>query len=299
MIKFFITLGRHIKAATLSLIRHIAMSLSSASAVTVTLILFSAFLLIAGNFSKFTNNVESDFRVHVVLKQDQLQQSQFDTIKNQLLQVEHVKQVDFSNSEQELEKYIEEKGEAFAMYRGESPLGNAFFVSVSDGDYIEQVTTDIMKITGVEDAAYGGSSVSKMVDILNTVRFAGVIFVALLTFLAIFLISNTIKISIYSRNHEISIMRNVGATNHYIKMPFMIEGMFIGILGAVIPILLTCFGYQYLYNMLGGQIFSSVFQLLPSIPFAYQISGILIIFGISVGILGSSYAVGKYLKWKR
>lgn len=299
MINFFVTLGRHIKAATFSLIRHIAMSLSSASAVTVTLILFSAFMLIAGNFSQFTNNIESDFRIHVVLKQDQVQQSQFDSIQNQLMQIDHVKKAEFSNSEQELEMYIEEKGEAFAMYRGESPLGNAFFVSVNDGDYIEQVTNDVKKISGVEDAAFGGSSVSQMVEILNTVRIGGFVFVALLTFLAIFLISNTIKISIYARNQEISIMRNVGATNHYIKMPFMIEGMFIGILGSIIPCLLTCFGYQYLYTMLGGQIFSNVFKLLPSVPFAYQICGILVVFGMAVGILGSSYAVGKYLKWKR
>lgn len=299
MISFFTVLGRHIKSAFLSLFRHVAMTISSSSAVTVTLILFAAFLLLAGNISKFTGNIESDFRIHVVLNQDQTQQEQFDSMHSQLLALGHVEKAEFSSKDQELELYIEEKGEAFALYRGDSPLGNAFFVTVDSGDNIETVTQQIKNLPGVSNATYGGDSVSQMVDILNTVRIGGLVFVALLTFLAVFLISNTIKISIYARNQEIAIMRNVGATNHYIKMPFMIEGMFIGIFGALLPCLLAYFGYEYLYNTMGGQIFTSAFRLLTPIPFGVEVCVVLVLFGALVGILGSSHAVNKYLKWVR
>ena len=109
MISFFTVLGRHIKSAFLSLFRHVAMTISSSSAVTVTLILFAAFLLLAGNISKFTGNIESDFRIHVVLNQDQMQQEQFDSMHSQLLALEHVEKAEFSSKDQELELYKKEK----------------------------------------------------------------------------------------------------------------------------------------------------------------------------------------------
>lgn len=299
MTSFFRSIPRHLKSSVLSLARHIVMSLSSASAVTVTLLLFSAFLLLAGNIGQFTQNVKSDFRIHVTVTADVADQKNIDVLKTKLLAVDQVDEVEISTKEQELELFIEEKGEEFALYREDNPLHEAFFVSVKNADLIETVTQDILKIEGIDNAVYGGDSVSQMVDILNTVRFSGIIFVTLLTFLAIFLISNTIKMAIYARNEEISIMRNVGATNGYIKMPFMLEGMFIGMIGAIIPCLVTYFGYSYLYSSLGGQLVSNVFALEPVMPFAITVCLTLIISGAAVGVLGSFWSVTKYLKWKR
>lgn len=300
MISFFKVLPKFIKTAFLSIFRHMAMSLSASSAVTITLILFSAFLLIAGNVSLFTNSIEDDLRIHVVANKNITSDQQINDVKKQLESISGVKTVVISKKDNELEMMIKEKGKEFEMYRGkENPLNNGYFVTVNNANQISAITTQIKQMSSIKDAVYGGNSVSKMISILNTVRSGGLIFVALLTLLAVFLISNTIKMTIYARNTEISIMRNVGAANWYIKVPFMIEGMIIGFVGAIIPCFITYFGYYYMYHVLNGQIVTSMFTLQPIIPFALQVCGLLLGSGMLVGLIGSFFSTTKYLHWKR
>lgn len=300
MIRFFRSFPRHLKSALLSIVRQLAMSLSSASAVMVTLMLFAGFLLIAGNIDQFTRNIEDDFRIHVILKEEVVDDVDIQNVQDQLAALDNVHKVTFSPKEEELEMFIFERGKEFEIYRGENnPLHHAFFVSVKNADFIETVTQNILKVDGIKDAVYGGDSVSKMIDILNTIRSGGGIFLILLSLLALFLISNTIKMTIHARRREISIMRNVGATNIFIKTPFMIEGMIIGIMGSIIPCLLTFFGYRYLFNITGGKLVTNLLSLRPAVPFAIQVCLILLGSGMIVGLLGSFYAVTKYLKWKR
>lgn len=300
MISFFKSLPKHIKTAFLSIFRHLAMSLSASSAVTVTLILFAAFLLIAGNVGQFTDNIADDLSIHVQLNKNYTKDEDISKMKKELETISGVKKATFSDKDAELEFYIKEMGEEFAMYRGkENPLFPAYYVSVKDADRIKAITEEISKKDFVKEAVYGGTSVSDMVKLLDKVRTGGMIFVILLTALAIFLISNSIKMTIYARNNEISIMRNVGAANWYIKVPFMIEGMLIGLIGAIIPCLVAYFGYSYLYDMANGQIVTSMFALLPVHPFALQVCGALLLGGMGVGFIGSFFSTTKYLHWKR
>ncbi|MEG0359999.1 MAG: permease-like cell division protein FtsX [Longicatena sp.] len=300
MIEFFKAIPKHIKTAFLSIFRHVAMSLSASSAVTITLILFSAFLIIAGNVSLFTNSIEEDLRIHVVLKETVTKKDDINNIKQELEAISGVKDVEISTKDQELELMIKEKGDGFKIYRGdENPLSNAFFVSIKDPNSIQAISEQMKKLPDVKDAKYGGSSVSQMISVLNTVRTGGFVFVVLLTLLAVFLISNSIKMTIYARHAEIAIMRNVGATNTYIKVPFMIEGMLIGFIGSIIPCILTYFGYQYLYNTVNGQLITSMFALRSVMPFALEVCGVLILSGMLVGLIGSFFSTTKYLHWKR
>lgn len=301
MINFFKSIPLHIRFAFKSLFRHFAMTLSAASAVTVTLILFSAFLLIAGNVNKFTENIKDDVSIHVVLKADVESEEQIEEAKQAISSVAGVREAIFSDKINEGKLYIEEKGEEFTDFVGEdvTPLHNAFFVSVNDANQLADVTNIIRSLDMVDSAMYGGNSMSQMISMLNSVRLGMIIFMGLLSALAIFLITNTIKMTIYTRNAEIAIMRNVGATNHFIKMPFMIEGMVIGMLGAIIPCVLTYFGYVYFYDMMGGQIITNMFALQPSIPFVIEIEGVLALSGMFVGILGSFISTTRYLRWKR
>ncbi|WP_115715807.1 permease-like cell division protein FtsX [Amedibacterium intestinale] len=300
MISFFRALPKHIKTAFLSIFRHLAMSLSAISAVTVTLVLFAVFLIIAGNVSLFANNIENDVSIHVVLKENIEKQKDIEQAEQEIKQINGVRRVKFSDKDAELELMIKERGEELEMYRGkENPLSNAFFVYVNNADNVEKVTEEIKKLDFVSDAVYGGSSVKQMVQIINMVRTGGSIGVLLLTLLALFLISNTIKMTIYARNTEISIMRNVGAANWYIKVPFMLEGMIIGLLGSILPCLFVYFGYPYLYEVMGGQLVTSMFSLKEAVPFVAQVCGDLTLFGMLVGLIGSFFSTGKYLRWKR
>lgn len=300
MIKFFRSFPRHIKNAFFSLFRHFAMSLSACSAVTVTLILFGVFLMIAGNVSLFATNIEDDVRIHVVLDSNVKKDSDIEKIQKSLEKVKDVKKVEFSDKDAELELMIKERGEDLKMFRGEeNPLNHAYFVSVKNANNIDKISEEIKRINGVKAVAYGGDSVTQLIKILNSIQNGGLIFVGLLSSLALFLISNAIKMTIYARNKEISIMRNVGATNWYIKIPFMLEGVFIGILGAILPCVFTFFVYNYLYNAMNGQIITGVFRLQPVYPFTLQVCLLITCFGIIVGLLGSFFSTTKYLKWKR
>lgn len=300
MIKFFKAFPKFVKTAFLNIFRHIAMSISAMSAVTITLILFSSFLMIAGNVSLFTNTIEDDLRIHVVLDKNIDTKKEIDKVESELKKISGVSKAEFSDKDAELELYIKEKGEEFEMYRGEdNPLTHAFFVSVKDADQIESINAKVEDIAGVRQSVYGGSSVSQLISILNAIRSGGLVFVVLLMALALFLISNSIKLTIYARNTEISIMRNVGAANWYIKVPFMIEGMMIGFFGAIIPCIFTYFGYEYLYGLLNGHLVSAVFNLQPVMPFTLQIGAILIGSGMLVGLIGSFFSTTRYLHWKR
>ena len=300
MIQFIKSLPFHLKTACVNLLRHFVMTLSASSAVMVTLILLAAFLMIAGNVEGFASHIEDEIRIHAVLSADIVTEEQIKESQRLIEAIDGVKKAEFSDKDQELALWIAEKGEIFSLYEGETnPLHHAFFISVSDPNRIQSICEQIIAMDFVDDAMYGGNSIAQLVAMINTIRSAIVIFVVLLGLLAVFLISNTIKMGIYARTNEISIMRNVGATNTFIKTPFMFEGMIIGLIGSIIPCILTYFGYRQLFSSTGGQLFSSVFAFQPISPFVFQIMAILIIGGMLVGMIGSLISTTRYLHWKR
>ena len=125
------------------------------------------------------------------------------------------------------------------------------------------------------------------------------IFVILLFLLTGYLISNTIKTTIYARSEEIAIMRNVGASNHFIKVPFMMEGVLIGLVGAIIPCILTVVGYAWFYDLNAGSLFTDLFSLQPVWPFTLFICLGLLAAAVVIGMLGSFLSTTRYLRWKR
>ena len=138
--------------------------------------------------------------------------------------------------------------------------------------------------------------VEQLVSLFDMVRKISIGMVIALIIVTAFLITNTIKITIFSRKREIEIMRLVGASNINIKIPFILEGLFLGIMGSIVPILLTIFGYVKLYEKFDGQLFSPFIKLIVPEPFIYMISLVLIGIGILVGMFGSYTAVRKHLK---
>lgn len=302
MIKFFRNIPRHFKEAYFGLCRNLAMTLSSISAVTVTLLLIGIFLVFAVNVESFTQSMEDDLKIHVKIE-DTIEESKIASLKEAIEKIPDVKSVVYSDKDSELDALIDvygEEGYIFESYRGEAnPLKRAFIVEVKDGDAIDRVTSSIEKVPGIYSALYGGKSILKMMDAFNNIRSGGVVFVLSLSALAIFLISNTIKLTIFARKDEISIMRLVGASNGFIRTPFLIEGMFIGVLGALIPIVMAIFGYRFLYDAMGGFFFSEMFPLVGVTPFIYQLSIVLLLVGMVVGLIGSYISVSRFLWWRR
>ena len=175
-------------------------------------------------------------------------------------------------------------------------FSNTYSLKVNDLEKIEKTAKQIKKIKGVEIVKYGEGMVDSMVSIFKIIERVLIVAVVGLVVVTSFLIANTIKITIFSRQEEIEIKRLVGASNFSIKQPFAIEGLIIGVLGSIIPILVTIYGYSFLYEKTGGKLFSQFIRLVKPFPFVIYVSLILIAIGATVGMIGSNRAVRKYLK---
>lgn len=290
---------RPFKEGFVGLIRHLAMSFSSIMAVMITLTIVSLFVMLTVNIQEITKSIEAKVQIHVQIKND-VELPGIGELERSIRAMDGVVEVVFSDKDKELNQFIDaygEEGKIFEMYRGEkNPLRNAFIIEVEDANTIDSISKRVERLDGIESVNYGGVNAIKLVDILNSVRDSGFILVGFLGFLALFLIANTIKMSIHSRMHEISIMRTIGATNGFIRAPFVIEGVLIGFIGAIAPVLISIFGYQYLYNAMGGILLSNLFILRPVFPFVYYLSYLLVLLGISVGLFGSYISVTRYLR---
>ncbi len=293
-------LPRHLKTAFQNLWRNGVMSFSSIVAVTITLLLVGTVGLIAVNVQGITTSIEDGVRIYVKLDQE-IDDEQGALLQEQIDAIHGVKSSAFSTKDQELDKLIEgygDDGTIFDSYRGEeNPLGAAYEVEVNDPSEIATVATNIENIIGVNDATYGGDSTSNMVETLNLIQNTGTMFIVALLVVAIFMIMNTIKITITTRQVEISIMRMVGASNWYIRIPFMLEGLLIGVIGSIVPIVGLLYGYNVLYNMAGGTIISASLPLLAPFPVIAQYSLILAGLGAVVGLIGSFISIRRFLKF--
>ena len=291
----------HLADAWRNLIRHISLTVSSVIAVTVTLLIVGVLVVIAGNISDFTDNIESDFQIQATISPGFSEDKEIAELQAQIEQLDHVESCTFSSKEDELQELIAENGEMFRYYEGEdrNPLYDVFRIELDDNRQIDAVSEALNQMDGIVEATYGGEEITVMVSVFEALRSGGAVFVVFLAILALLLIQNTIRMTIQARNIEIAIMRSVGASNWYIRGPFILEGMYIGVLGSIIPIVLISCGYYALYQAFDGVLLSSMFVMKPMWPFIFGVCLILLLGGILVGMAGSFLAVGKYLRWKR
>ena len=178
----------------------------------------------------------------------------------------------------------------------ESPLKDTFQIKVKDVEKISNTAEKIKKVEKVSVVRYGEGMVDKLIKAFASIEKATYIVVIALVVVTVFLIINTIKLTISARRREIGIMRLVGASNFTINTPFIIEGMILGALGSIVPILFTVYGYTAFYKHFDGYLFSQLIKLIEPEPFIFTVSGIVLLIGIIVGTIGSAGAVRKYLK---
>ena len=292
-------LPRHFVTAVQNIWRNGVMSFSSIFAVTITLLLIGVIGVLALNVQDISANIEEGVSIYVKLERNIDSEAEL-AVGDQINAINGVTKSTYYTKDQELDKLIEKQGEdgaeLFESYRDENPLGAAYVVEVKDAKEIDAVADKISALDHVNDANSGGASTNSLVNSLETIRNWGAVFVVGLTVVALFMIANTIKITITSRQTEISIMRMVGASNWYIRLPYMLEGVFIGLLGAIIPILVVYFGYNWIYSG-AADFLPAMVSMREPFPFIWQCAGIMIALGCGVGLIGSFVSVRKFLKF--
>lgn len=293
-------LPKHFKTSLVNLWRNGAMTFSSIFAVTITLLLIGVISVLALNVQDISANIEEGVRIYVKLERS-IDENAENEVGKQIKQLKGVASATYFSKDEELSKLIDKQGEdgkeLFESYRDDNPLGAAYEVEAKDPTKLASLAKKIKDIPNVNSVNYGGDSTQSMVSTLNTIQTSGTVFIVGLVIVALFMISNTIKITITARSTEISIMRMVGASNWYIRIPFMLEGMLIGLFGAIIPILVLVYGYGALYNYTGGSLMSSMLVLKAPMPFIRDFSFILAGLGAGVGLIGSFVSMRRFLKF--
>ncbi|MBM6936527.1 permease-like cell division protein FtsX [Enterococcus cecorum] len=291
------TFFRHLLESLKSLKRNGWMTVASATAVAISLTLLGIFLTLIMNATKLAEDIENNVDISVLVDIG-TNQEDIDKLKKELEDLPNVKSVEFSSKDEELKKLEESMGSVWSMFEGDSnPLYDNFIVKAKNPQTIKKVAKQAAKLKNVHRADYGGLVSDKILKITKGMRTWGLGAAVLLVFVAVFLISNTIRITIMSRQREIQIMRLVGAKNGYIRWPFFLEGAWIGVIGSILPCLIIFFGYKAAYRVLSQpQILGASYRLLTPETFSIQIMLLLVGIGILIGALGSVISMRRFLK---
>lgn len=297
--KSFRIIGRNIRDAFKGVFRNFSLSFASISCITITLIVVAVSIVLSQNVDNFTKLVEKDVTI-VSFIDNKTDKKEIEEIKDKIASIDNVDKIEYK-SKQKITKEMRDSSESFDSImknwdEEENPIQNTYQVKVVDINEIDKTAKEIKKIDGITLVKYGEGMVQQLITTFEFIHKICIGAVVALIIVTAFLISNTIKITINSRKTEIGIMRLIGASNLNIRIPFIIEGLLLGMLGSIIPIIGTIYGYNSLYKHFGGHLFSDFIKLIKPVPFVYITSIVLLLIGILVGMFGSWRAVKKYLK---
>lgn len=297
--KQFRLLGRSIRDAFKSVFRNFSLSIASISCITITLLIVSISMVLSYNIENIAVLIKKDFSIVVFVDNDATDED-IAKIEEKIKALDNIDSYVFE-SKIEVANSWKNSSETFETIidgwdENENPLADTFSIKVKDVEKIGETANKIKSIDKVGLVRYGEGIVEQLLSVLKVIEKFLIGIVIALVLVTIFLVSNTIKITIFSRRKEIEIMRLVGASNSNIKLPFIVEGLFLGFLGSLIPIITTIYGYNALYNFVSLENISPFLQLVYPTPFIYIISLVLLAMGTIVGMFGSASSVRKYLK---
>ena len=299
--RIFRIIGRSIQNAGKSILRNFSLSMASITCSIITLILVSIGMLLSYNINNITKNIENELTI-VIFMDKNITTDELNKTKEDLNNIDNVKHVTFKSKE-EIKNNMANENDTFnkiisTWEEGEHPLQDSFIIEVKDIKDINETATTIKNMEKVSLVKYGETTVNDLIKVFSAVKKITIGLVVGLILVTAFLINNTIKITIFSRKREIDIMRLVGTSNIVIKLPFFIEGFFIGFIGSLVPVLITIFGYSYAYNALNTVNLSNIMNILTLVSpgeVIYKVSLLLILIGTVIGAFSSVKAVRKYL----
>ena len=291
--------NRSLRDSLKSIFRNFSLSAASISCTVITLILVALGILATYNVTSMTEKIEKDLTMVVFVDKDATE-GEINLVRNEIESISNVDSITY-RSKDEIKNTMIQENETFSNImsswdENENPLQSTFILKVKDIKEIKETATTLKNIDKVTLVKYGESMVDRMISVFDVIKNGCFILVIALVIVTAFLITNTIKITIFSRRNEINIMRLVGTSNTVIKMPFVFEGFLLGAIGSLIPIIITIVGYTYLYEVMGCVMFSNLVELVEPSKIIYFTALILFVIGSVVGMFGSGRAVRKYLK---
>ena len=296
--------GRNIISAIKSIFRNFSLSVASIVCTTITLVIVALAIMLSANVREFTNDLEGSLTVIAYVDRNATEDD-INTIKSRLLEIKNIKsdELVYKSKEKIREDTLKNTDKDTALYNVMSslteqtnPLQAEFIITVKSIEELSDTIETIKKVDNITNVKYNDEVVDKMVPIFKTTEKIAIAIIIGLVAVTIFLICNTIKLTIYARKNEIEIMRLVGISNFVIKLPFAIEGLFLGIIGSIVPIVVTIWGYTVVYDRFEGHLFTNFVKMFQPFPFTLYVAGLLLLIGALVGMIGSYTTVRRYLK---
>ncbi len=284
-----------IREVFVSLRRNNWMTFASISTVALSLLILGMFLIIVLNLNNMASSLESQVQINVYLHDD-LSDREMKKIGEEIKAMPVVDEIQFVDKKAAMDRFKERLGDQKTLLEAledSNPLPNAFEVKLKRPETVKETANAINKFEGVETAKFGQDVVDQLFELTKMVRIFGFFIIVFLALATLFIISNTIRLTVFARRKEIGIMKYVGATNWFIRWPFLMEGMVLGLLGAVVAVLLL----RNLYSAVTAQIYSTLafLPLIPEYPFLNHITLLLIVVGAAIGALGSTISLKRFM----
>lgn len=290
------TLKYFFKEALKSMKRNGLMTLASISTVALSLFMLGVFLCGVINLNNMASSLENQVQLSIYLK-DGLTTDQIMAVGKQIKAIPNLKHLEFVNKEQAMKEFKARLGDQQQLVNAlgdVNPLPNSYVLTFDNPSDVKATAKLAITFQGVESTHYGQDIVEELFRITQVIRIGGIVLIAFLAAATLFIISNTIRLTVFARRKEIAIMKYVGATNGFIRWPFLIEGMLLGLVGAIIAVL--CVGEFYHFITMEVSESLAFFPLVPMFPFFYDVAIYILVGGIIVGAIGSTISLKQYMK---
>ncbi|MBO4941189.1 MAG: permease-like cell division protein FtsX [Clostridia bacterium] len=278
------------------LVSNSLMTLASIGIVIASLVLFGFFLLFGMNLNAVGEQIKEQCEINVYMP-NEMSRDGVREIGSALSEIEYVKEAQLYTKEERLQNYREgvyqERAEVIDTLEEDNPLRDAYILVLEDVTKANEVAAAAAKVEGVQEVVNRQDLIQQILSITNTVKHVSVWLLLILAFISVFIISNTIKLGMFSRRKEINIMKFVGATNWFIRWPFIIEGMLIGAVGAVCAFFIVMLGYGSVLPTV--QEFMGNIELLASAEVIKIVIALFLVMGMGIGMTGSGLSIRKHL----
>ncbi|MEQ6361888.1 cell division transport system permease protein [Thermoanaerobacter thermohydrosulfuricus] len=291
----FRNLKYFLKEGFSNLARNRLMTIASITSVMAAMLILGLFLVIILNVNSLTNQVESQLELKAFLK-DNISEQEVSQIGNEIKTIPGVTSVVFESKEEALQKFKQQLGDKSYLAEGlekDNPLPQSYIIKVKDAGLMKDISNEIKQINGVDKVSYGQDVVDKLLGIIKIIRIVGLSIILILFIISIVIISNTIKLGVFARRREINIMKYIGATDWFIRWPFLIEGVVLGLVGALLSVALLVLIYGYVLDIINNKLI--VFQLLPLEKIVGDILVYFSLIGAIIGALGSGLSIKRFL----
>ena len=292
----FSTKQYFIKETYKSIRRNGFMSFASISTVAVSLLVLGMFLMIFLNTNNLAQYLENQVQISVYM-QDSATDKELASVKDKLTKMPGVLKVTQVSKQEALERFRKRLGDQDQLLNSlgkENPFPNSFEVQVDNPERIKVLTPQIGQLNKVETAKFGQEVVEHLFQLTKILRFGGILLVVFLAMATLFIISNTIRLTVFARRKEVIIMKYVGATDWFIRWPFILEGMTLGFFGAVVAFILINSIYSGLLTRIHATL--AFLPLLPTSPLLFYVDLFLLVAGTGIGALGSYISLRKFLR---